>query len=98
MARARGLNGGQSVRQNSGENGDHLAVAVIGAGQLTPHPFQRAWKHPVPERRAVTKSTRPARQNRNVMPGIIGRLATAEAAGVFGHDRAAKRTDAASSG
>jgi hypothetical protein len=35
-----GLDGGQTVRQNSGENSNHLAVAIVGIGKLAPDPRQ----------------------------------------------------------
>ena len=65
---------------------DHLPVAVVGTGELAPHAVQRRRQHPVLERRAVAQSAGLARQNRHVMPGIVDRLATAEAARMLGHD------------
>ena len=75
----------QSVGEHRGEDFDHLPVAVVGAGELAPHPIERRRQHPVLERRAVAQSARLARQNRHVMPGIVDRLASAVAARVLGH-------------
>ena len=76
----------QSVGEHRGEDFDHLPVAVIGSGELAPHPLQRRRQHPVLERRAVAQSARLAGQNRHIMPGIVDRLAAAVAARMLGHD------------
>ena len=39
--------------EDGGENGDHLTIAVIGSGELTPNSLQRGRQHPVLEWRAV---------------------------------------------
>ena len=59
---------------------DHLPVAVVGVGELAPHPIEDRWQHPVRERRAVAQSAGLARQDRRAMPGIVDRLASAVAA------------------
>ena len=77
---AGGFDRRQSIGQHGGQDGDHLAIAVIGPGELAPHPLQRRRQHPVLERRAVAQRAGLAGQNRHVMPGIVDRLAASEAA------------------
>src|SRR5271165_2375126 len=79
------LNRGQSVGEHRGEDFDHLAVAVVGPGELAPHAIERRRQYPVLERCPIAQSAGLARQNRHVMPGIIDRLAPAVAAPVLGH-------------
>ena len=83
---AGGLDRRQPVGQRRGEDFDHLAVAVVGTGELAPDLLQRRRQHPVLERRAVAQGPGFARQNRHVVPGIVGRLASTEAAPVFADD------------
>ena len=52
--RTGGLHRRQSVGEHRGEDGDHLTVAVIGAGELAAHALQRRRQHPVLERSAIT--------------------------------------------
>ena len=78
---AGGLDRRQPVGQHRGEDVDHLPIAVVGAGELAPHPLQRGRQHPVLERRAVAQGAGLAGQHRHVMPGIVDRLAAAEASG-----------------
>ena len=75
----------QPVAQHRGEDFDHLPVAVMGAGKLTPHAIERRRQHPILEWRAVAERAGLARQNRHIMPGVVDRLATPVAARVFGH-------------
>jgi len=60
------LHRGQPIGEHGGEYFHHLPVAVVGPGQLAPHPLQRRWQHPVLKRRAVAQSARLASQNRHV--------------------------------
>ena len=67
---AGGLDRGQAVAQNGGEDVDHLAVAIVGAGELAPDPLEPGRQHPVLERRAVPAAPRacgqaPARSARD---------------------------------
>ena len=82
-----GLDRRQPVGEHGGENGDHLAIAVIGTGEFASHPLQRGRQHPVLERRAVAQCPGLAGQDRHVVPWIIDRLAAPIAAGMF-RDRA----------
>ena len=71
------------IGEHGGQDLDHLPVAVIGAGQLASHLLQRARQRPVLERRAVAQRAGLPRQHRHVVPGIVGDLIAAEAAGVL---------------
>src|ERR1700722_15743155 len=63
-----------------------MTIAVAGVGELAPHLLQRCRQHPILERGAVAQSARLAGENRNVVPGIIDRLAPAKAAAMLGDD------------
>ena len=80
------LHRGQSVRQDAGQNGDHLAIAIIAPGQLAPHPLEGRRQDPLLEWRPIAQRAGFARQNRHVMPGIVNRLAAAIAAGMLADD------------
>ena len=67
---------------------DELAVAVVEAPQLAPHLLQAGRQHPVLERCAVAQRAGLAGQHRQVVPGIVDRLAAAEAAGMLADDLA----------
>jgi hypothetical protein len=84
--RAGGLDRGQSIRQHGGEDGDHLAIAIVGSGELAAHPLQGGRQHPVLERRAVAQSAGLAGQHRDVVPRIVDRLAAPVAARMLGDD------------
>ncbi len=73
----------QPVIANTGQDLDHLPVTIIAALQLAPDRGHGGRQNPVLERGAIPQSTRFARQNRHIVPGIIDRLAPAEAARVL---------------
>ena len=60
---------------------DELAIAVVMAGQPAADLRQRRRQVPVAERVAVAQRAGLPGQHRQVMPGIVGGLAAAEAAG-----------------
>jgi hypothetical protein len=60
-------------------------IAVIGTGEFAPDPVEPRRQHPILERRPVAQSAGLARQNRNVMPGIVDRLAAAVSTQMLGH-------------
>jgi hypothetical protein len=45
------LHRGQSVSEHSGEDFDHLPIAVVRSGDLAPDPFEPRRQHPILERR-----------------------------------------------
>ena len=47
----------QPVAEHSGEDLDHLAIAVIGAGELAPNAVQARRQDPILERRAIPQRT-----------------------------------------
>jgi hypothetical protein len=85
---AGGLDRGQSVREDRGEDVDHLPIAVVGAGEPAPHAFHRSRQHPILEGGAVAQGAGLAGEHRHVMPGVVDRIAATERAGVFGYDPA----------
>src|SRR5216684_4642846 len=62
---------------------DELAITVVMAGQPPPDLRQRRRQIPVAERIAVPQRAGLPGQHRQVMPGIVGGLAAAEAAGML---------------
>src|SRR5262249_35026311 len=68
----------QPVGEHRGENVDHLPITVIDAGELVPHPFHRGRQNPILERRAVAQGAWLAGKHWYVVPGVVGRVATAE--------------------
>src|SRR5882724_4185974 len=80
------LDGGQTVSQNRVEDVDHLPIAIVGTGELAPHTFNRGRQYPVFEGGAVTQGTGLTSQHRDVMPGIVDRLAAAEQSWMLGND------------
>jgi len=77
------IDGWQPVGEHGRQDVDHLPIAVMGAGKLAPDPFHPRRQHPVLERRAVPERPRLPGQDRHVMPGIVNRLAAAEAAAML---------------
>ena len=75
---AGGFDRRQTVSQHRIEDVDHLSIAVVGAGEPAPDPFDRGRQHPVLEGCAVTQGPGFAREHRHVVPGIVGRLAASE--------------------
>ena len=76
----------QAVGQHRRQHFDHLAVTIIGALQLTPQALQAGRQEPVLEGGAVTQCTGLPGEHRHVMPGIVDRLAAAEAAVMLADD------------
>ncbi len=70
----------QAVGEHHGQDVDHLAVAVCGAGEPAPDALDRRGEDPVLERRAVAQRPRLARQHWHVVPGVVHGLAAAEGA------------------
>src|SRR6516164_5567422 len=68
----------QPIGQYRVEDVDHLAIAILSAGQLAPHALHRSRQHPVLEGGAIAQGAGLARQHRHVMPGIVNRLAAAK--------------------
>ena len=67
---------------------DHLAIAVVDAGELAPDPVDAGGQHPVLEGRAIPQGAGLAGQHRHVVPGIEDRLVAPEAAGMLADDPA----------
>jgi len=84
--RAGGFDRRQPIGQHGGQDGDHLTIAIIGAGELASHALQRRRQHPVLEGRTVAQRARLASQDRHVMPWIVNRLASAIAAAMLCDD------------
>ena len=57
--RAGGLHGSQSVDDDGGQDLDHLAIAIVAAGELAPHAFDRSGQHPILEDRIRRRSACP---------------------------------------
>jgi hypothetical protein len=72
---AGGFHRGQSIGEHGGQDGDHLAIAIIGFGELASNPLERRRQHPILERSAVAQGPRLAGQDRNIVPGIVDCLA-----------------------
>src|SRR5207249_11433534 len=72
--------------ENRSEDFHHLPVAVGGARELAPDFLHGGRENPVLERGAVSQGTGLSRQNRHIMPGVVGHLFPAEAAAVFAYD------------
>jgi hypothetical protein len=72
------LDGGQTIGQNSRENSDHLAVTIVGIGELAPDPRQACRQDPVLERGAIAQRAGLAGEHRHIVPRIVDRLATAK--------------------
>jgi hypothetical protein len=83
---AGGLDRRQAVVENRGEDFHHLPIAAGGACKLAPDFLHGGGENPVLEWRAVSQGTGLSRQNRHVMPGVVGRLFPTEAAVVFADD------------
>src|ERR671910_2885734 len=65
---AGGLDRGQAVAQDGGEDVDELAVAIGGTDELAADPFQPGGQHPILEWRAVSQRPTPAGQEGDLMP------------------------------
>ena len=78
----------QTVGQHRRQHLDHLAVAIIGALQLTPHALQAGRQQPVLERRAIPQRARLSGKHRHVMPRIVDCRAPPEATAMLADNRA----------
>src|SRR5690606_30815609 len=74
------LDGGEPVQAYTFEDRHHLPVAVMHGLQPAAHFLHGGGQNPVVERSTIAQGSRLTGQDRHVMPGIIDRLATAEAA------------------
>lgn len=77
------LNGCETIGGNASEYGDHLSIAIIDALQSLTDLLHRGWQNPFAEGSAVAQGTGFASKDRDIVPGIIDGIATAEAASVF---------------
>jgi len=82
------LHGSQTIGEHGGKHLHHLAIAVVRALQLAPNTLQAGRQQPVFERSAVAQRAGLPGEHRHVVPGIVDRLATAEATSMFADDRA----------
>jgi len=83
---AGGLDGSQSIIQNTTQDLHHLAVTIIAALQLASDGGHRWRQNPILERRPIAQCTGFTRQNRHIVPRIINRLGPTEASRVFTDD------------
>jgi len=67
---AGGLDRRQAVGEHGGENGHHLAIAIVGAGKLAAHALEPLRQSPVFKRRAVPRRPWLSSQDRHVMPKV----------------------------
>jgi hypothetical protein len=79
-------------------SGATRATAFVATRQISPQGQRpsvrsRRRQHPILERRPIAQSAGLAHQHRHVMPGVVNRLATAEAAPMLGHDPPVLRSD-----
>src|SRR5277367_7036780 len=86
------LDRGEAVGQRRRQDFHHLAVAVVRAFQPAPHALQTGRQWPILERRTVPERAGLPGEYRHVMPGIVDRLAAAEAARMLA-DHGAVLTD-----
>ncbi|MNI29735.1 hypothetical protein D3C73_835580 [compost metagenome] len=74
------FDGRQSVNGHACKDGDHLPITIVGVLQPFADLLHCGWQCPVSEWSAVAQRAGFASQNRDIMPGIVGGLAAAEAA------------------
>ena len=74
----------QPVLLNRREDPHELPVTVVATRQPSPYAAERAGQLPALEGRAVPQRTRLPRQDRHVVPRIVGDLAAPEAPGMLG--------------
>ena len=74
----------QPVLLNRREDPHELPVTVVATRQPGPYAAERAGQLPALEGRAVPQRTRLPRQDRHVVPRIVGDLAAPEAPGMLG--------------
>ena len=79
------LDDGKAVDADAFKDRYHLPVAVMHGLELSAHLFHGGRQNPVVERSAIPQGSRLAGQNRHVMPRVIDRLATPEAALVLAY-------------
>ena len=83
---AGGFHSGDPVGGYAAEDRDHLFVAIADALQLAADRGHGGGQDPVTERGAIAQSTGFARQNRDIVPGIVDRLKPAKTSGMFCDD------------
>ena len=83
---AGGFNRLQSIGEHGGQDGDHLAIAIIGFGELAANPLKRRRQHPILEWSAVAQGSGLSGQDRNIVPGIVDCLAATVVAGMLCDD------------
>src|SRR5690606_33999311 len=76
-----------------GQDRHHLPIAVMCGLQFASDTLHGRRQNPVLEWRAVTQRTGLAGQDRNVMPGIVDRLAATEGTSMLGDDHAVLAND-----
>src|SRR5690606_16306737 len=74
------FNCGKTVNTDTLKDRHHLTVAVMHGFELSANILHGSWQSPIKEWGTVPQRSRLACQNRNIMPWIINRLTTAEAA------------------
>ncbi len=80
---ASSFNGCETIGGNASEYGDHLSITVIDALQSLADLLHGGWQNPFAEGSAIAQGTGFASKDRDIVPGIIDGIATAEAALVF---------------
>ena len=70
----------KAVDTDTFQDRHHLPVPIMHGLELSPNMLHGGWQDPIKEWCTVPQCSRLARQDRNIMPWIINRLATAEAA------------------
>jgi hypothetical protein len=87
-ARGKGQAGGSlcPIGEHGGQDGDHLAIAILGFGELASNPLESRRQHPILERSAVAQGSGLTGQDRNIAPGIVDCLAATVVAGMLHHD------------
>jgi len=78
------FDGRQPVGEHRREDVDHLPIAVLGAGELAPHPLHRGRQNPAVEGGPVAQGAGLSGEYRDVMPGVVNRLAAAKGTGMLG--------------
>ena len=82
----RALDGVQSIGDDGGEYTDEPSVGIIATAQLASEPDECGGQVPVLERRAVPQRTGLVHQDRQIMPGVVGRPVATEEPAVIGND------------
>lgn len=89
------FDGLQPIGHYSGQDTDHLPVAVTMRGEAAAHPLDAGWKLPALERRTIPQCPGLARQHRHIMPGVINGLVPPKPADMLSDDLAVLPDDEA---